>query len=271
MFETNAKQDIFDKHGTLLLAKDYKITKDMIARLNKLGISLEISDIVEKNKNSPFFVNSMTIINSFENKIEFKNHNLISSVNKILISIIFESKKEPWWIFINGLSNYLEWLYTHSINVSIISMLIAKQLTYSDKAIRNIGIGAILHDIGKLLIPKDIIQKTEELNNFEKTLVRQHCELGMHSLETYSLPQEYLDIVLQHHERLDGSGYPNGLKEDEISLNAQIVMVADVIDACTTYCPNRASVGIRDIIKQLRQDNAKYSQDIVSIFEEVIK
>ncbi len=270
MFEPTAKRDIYDEHGTLLLAKDRIITKTMIAKLNSLGIQYAIPAFTEKNKNRPPFVNTMAVINNFENKIKLKNHSHLSSVNQIIISIIFESKQEPWWIFINGLSNYLKWLYSHSINVSIISLLIARQLTYSNKALRNIGIGAILHDIGKLLIPKNIIQKGE-LNDFEKTLLHQHCELGMYSVEPYSLPKECLDIILQHHERLDGSGYPGGLKEHKISLEAQIVMVADVIDTSTTYYPDRPCVNVMDTIKQLRKDKEKYSQDIVSIFENLIR
>ena len=116
--------------------------------------------------------------------------------------------------------------------------MMAIELGYSGEGLFNTGLGALLHDIGKLLVPKSILEKKEPLSDIEMSFIIQHCELGVSSLEGFEFPEEYTDIVLQHHERLDGSGYPNGLKGDEISQNAKIVMIADVADSITSFCPN---------------------------------
>lgn len=164
----------------------------------------------------------------------------------------------------------MDWLYTHSVDVAIISLMMAVELGYSDEELTNLGIGAMLHDIGKLLIPKSIIQKPESLTGTEMSLIRQHCELGMSSLESFNLPKEYTDIVMQHHERLDGSGYPKGLRGDEICHNSRIVMIADTIDAITSYRPYRQPQSIDAAIKELRDEEEKYSQELISLLEKIL-
>ena len=127
-----------------------------------------------------------------------------------------------------------------------------------------------MHDVGKLLVPKSIIQKPESLTDVEMSIVKQHCELGMSSLEGYNLPKEYLDIVLQHHERLDGSGYPQGLKGDEICRNARIVMIADSIESITSYRPFRQPQSMETAIGKLRDDEEKFPQELVILLEKIL-
>jgi len=168
------------------------------------------------------------------------------------------------------LSNYVDWLYTHSIDVAVISLMMAIELGYSDEELFNIGLGTLLHDIGKLLIPKSIIQKPETLTDMEMSLVRQHCELGKSSLEGFNFPKEYTDIVMQHHERLDGSGYPKGLKGGEICRNARIVMIADAVDAITAYRPYRQPQAMDAAIKKLRDEKERYPQEFISLLEKIL-
>jgi HD-GYP domain-containing protein (c-di-GMP phosphodiesterase class II) len=131
------------------------------------------------------------------------------------------------------------------------------------------GLGALLHDVGKLLIPKPILQKPEGLTDMEMALVRQHCELGTSSLGT-SLPKGCMDIVMQHHERCDGKGYPNGLKGDEISRNARIVMIADAFDTLTAGRPYRTTQEINEAIMILKYDKGKYDQEFISLLEKIL-
>ena len=203
--------------------------------------------------------------------MNFHDDRVLMQPNKILCDIIFESKTKPWWIYINALANYVDWIYTHSIDVAMISLMMAVKLGYSDEELHNIGLGALLHDVGKLLVPKTIIEKLEPLTDTEKNYIRQHCELGMSSLKTFDLPEECTDIVLQHHERLDGSGYPKGLKKDEICRNAKIVMVADAVDAITSGRPYRLPRELDTAINILRIEGEKYSEDLVTLIEKVLK
>lgn len=134
----------------------------------------------------------------------------------------------------------------------------------------NIGLGALLHDVGMLLVPRFIFERQRELNEVEEAFFRQHCELGVSSLEKFNLPQEIRDITMQHHERLDGSGYPLGLKGDEISLSARLVMVADMLDMLTTYSPYRKQNDMNTAIDMLKSEKDKYPDDIISSIERLI-
>jgi putative nucleotidyltransferase with HDIG domain len=211
------------------------------------------------------------IINAIRVRMNIHNDRILEVPNKVLNTIIFDSKTEPWWVYVNALGNYESSVYTHSINVAIISLIIAKELGYSDKELWDIGLGAFLHDVGKLLIPRDILQKPGTLDAWEMAYMRQHCELGMISLKPYCLPKECTDIVMQHHERLDGSGYPRGLKGGEICLNARIAMVADAFDAISSSRLYRKPMDMDGAIWVLKDQGAKYPQDLVSLLEQILE
>ena len=268
MSENFTNEDIYDKNGILLLAKGQKTTDAVIAKLKKLG---SYNPEEPTNFDVKQRVVTPSLAQAFGEKMNIRDGRVLKYPNKVLSTIIFESKTKPWWIHVNALSNYVDWLYTHSIDVAIISLMIAEELGYTDEELWNIGLGAFLHDVGKLLIPKLIIQKPGSLNDMEMVYIRQHCELGMSSLEPYCLPKECTDIVLQHHERLDGSGYPKGLKGDEICRNARIAMIADAVDAITSGRPYKQAQEMDAAIKILRSDEEKYSQELVSLLEKILE
>lgn len=268
MSEYFTKEDIYDKNGILLLGKGQKMTDAVITKLKRLG-GYEPEEPINFDAKQSVVISP--IVQAFGEKMNFRNDHFLEYPNKVLSTIIFESKSKPWWIYVNALSNYVDWLYTHSIDVAIISLMISVELRYSDEELWNIGLGAFLHDIGKLLIPKSIIQKPGPLNDMEMVYIRQHCELGMSSLEQFCLPKECTDIVLQHHERLDGSGYPKGLKRDAICRNARIVMIADVVDAITSHRPYKKPQEMDAAINIVRSDKEKYSHKLVSLMEKILE
>lgn len=267
MSESFAKEDIYDKNGILLLAKGQKTTDTVLANLKKHGGYEQKASVNSCNKE-----NTETLPMALElgERMNIRNNHVLEYSNKVISTIIFESKTKPWWMFVNALSNYVDWLYTHSIDVALISLLMAVELGYTDEELLNIGLGALLHDVGKLLIPKSIIEKPGPLTDIEMVYIRQHCELGMSSLEPFCLPKECTNIVLQHHERFDGSGYPKGLKGNEICLNAKIVMIADVVDAITSGRPYKQPQEMDAAIKILRSDDEKYSQKLIHLLEKIL-
>lgn len=256
--EEISKHDIYSKNGKLLLAKGKKITENVMSALDKFG---DTGDTEIQQADSKI----EQISNTINDKINPRYHNALEYPSELLKKIIFESKDEPWWIFINLLANYVEWVYEHSIDVALISAMIGMQLKYSPQDIWVISLGSLLHDVGKLLIPKNIIQKKGPLTDEEWRLVYRHCELGVLSLKPYGLKKETLQIILGHHERLDGSGYPAGLKGNDIHPFAQIVMVADVIDAITSYRPYKEIQSMEEAIKTLRDGKTQYPHEIVKI------
>ncbi len=122
-------------------------------------------------------------------------------------------------------------LYYHALNVSILSMMLAKNLSFSEEDIKLIGLGALFHDIGKLKIPTQVLRKTEALTTPEINLLNLHTKYGVELLKlTEAFPINALDIVLQHHEMLDGSGYPSGLTANQIDKRAKVVAVVNEFD-----------------------------------------
>lgn len=267
MSENFTDKNIYDKNGILLLAKGQKMTGALIEKLKRFERYEQEAHVNFDVKQG---VVTSRIAQALGERMNIRDNHVLKYANKVLSTIIFESKTKPWQVFINALSNYVDWLYTHSIDVALISLMMAVELRYNDEELWNIGLGAFLHDVGKLLIPKSIIQKPRPLNDMEMVYMRQHCELGMDSLEPYCFSKECTDIVLQHHERLDGSGYPKGLKGDEICPNARIVMISDVVDALTSYRPYKSLQEMDAAIKILRSDEAKYSKEFVSVLEKIL-
>jgi len=124
-----------------------------------------------------------------------------------------------------------EGMYFHALNVSILSMMLAKQLKFSAEEVKLIGLGALFHDIGKLKVPPQILRKTTELTAPELNFFKLHPKLGLDLLKlTDQFPPQAKVIVEQHHEYLDGSGYPAGLKAEQINKLARVVAVVNEFD-----------------------------------------
>lgn len=129
--------------------------------------------------------------------------------------------------------------YYHSLNVTVLTMMLAKELAFSADDIKLMGMGCLFHDIGKMEIPDRIVNKTFELTRAEQNLLRQHVFYGHQIAEKLHLPKQVLDIINQHHEYMDGSGYPGALPGDKISPLARIVTITNAYDNLCN-CPNPA-------------------------------
>lgn len=262
-----SKKDIYDNQGVLLLGKGQEMTDVVIRKLKMLGNYKPEEWIDLDDKQSAVFAPD---VQAFGVRMNIRDNHVLEQPNKILSTIIFESKTRPWWIYVNAMGNYIDWLYTHSINVAIISLMMAVEQGYNDEELGQIGLGAFFHNIGKLLIPKDIVQKPGPLSDVEIACIHQYCELGVSSLKPFNLARECTDIVLQHQERLDGSGYPKGLRGDEICRNAKIVMIADAFDAITSGRPYREPEETGAAIEILRDKEGRYSQELITLLEQIL-
>lgn len=139
----------------------------------------------------------------------------------------------------------------HQKNVSKLSIEIGKILGFSNEQIENIERSALIHDIGKIGIPSDILSKPTRLSLNEYALIKEHPQSGFNTLVNSGLSETICLGVLQHHERLDGSGYPKGLKDNEIVIEAKIIGVADVVDAMSSHRPYRPALGIDAALAEL--------------------
>ncbi|MGM0593269.1 MAG: HD-GYP domain-containing protein [Pseudomonadota bacterium] len=128
-----------------------------------------------------------------------------------------------------------EYTSFHSINVCVLSVLFGRYLGLSEDELRVLGLGALLHDIGKMRVPLAILNKSSRLSSEEMAQMQQHPALGVEILaDSSGIPPQVREIVHSHHERIDGSGYPRGLEGDEIGLYPMLVSIADVYDAMTS-------------------------------------
>ncbi|NLI78410.1 MAG: HD-GYP domain-containing protein [Candidatus Riflebacteria bacterium] len=138
---------------------------------------------------------------------------------------------------------YDDYTYAHNVNVATLSLMIGHAMGLSRNDLHSLGVGALLHDIGKLRIARDLLNKVGALNTTEMEKIRQHPRTGYEMLLSSKEIGEWSRlIVLQHHEKFMGGGYPSGLKGNDISLMARIVAVADVYDALTTARPFRPAM-----------------------------
>jgi len=133
-----------------------------------------------------------------------------------------------------------------------------------DGMLEGIRIAAAVHDIGKLGLPSDILSKPTDLSDTEFDLIKIHPLKGYKILKEIDFPWPVAEIVYQHHERMDGSGYPRGLKGDEILIETRILAVADVLEAMSSHRPYRPSLGFKKAIKEIRKNKGKlYDSDVV--------
>lgn len=176
---------------------------------------------------------------------------------------IHRIEKENLWfrslsVLLKALSIRDAYTEGHSRRVAVYSFLLGKALGFSGELLERVYIGAFLHDIGKIGIPDAILLKPTFLTSVERKLVQKHPLLGFELLKDKEreLPR-VLDIILKHHERLDGRGYPLGLSGDEIPLYVNVVSVSDVFDALTTDRPYRKAISLEKALSAIEEDRGK--------------
>ncbi len=141
----------------------------------------------------------------------------------------------------------------HQNKVAYLAKAIAQELNLSPDQIQSVELAAQVHDIGKIGIPFEILTKPIKLSELEFELIKTHCKAGYDILKGIHFPWPIAEIVWQHHERLDGSGYPRGLKGDQITLEAKIIAVADTVDSMSSHRPYRPALGINAALDEIQK------------------
>lgn len=162
---------------------------------------------------------------------------------------------------IEAMSKTMEWRdpYTagHQKKVALLSQAIARKLGWSEEKIRGLYLAALVHDMGKIATPAEILTKPSMLSETEMTLIKEHPRTGYDILKDIPFTWPIAQAVYQHHERLDGSGYPNGISGDAIIPEARILAVADTIEAMTSHRPYRPGLGLGKAIELVKAEAGK--------------
>jgi len=154
----------------------------------------------------------------------------------------------------------------HQKRVSKLAGAIANEMGFTQDAIKNLVIAGLIHDIGKISIPAEILNKPAQLSEMEFSLVKTHALAGYNIVKTSGLSYPVSEVVLQHHERLNGSGYPTGLKGVEILLESRILAVADVVEAIVSNRPYRLALGINAGLTEIKKNKGiLYDTDVVNV------
>jgi PAS domain S-box-containing protein/putative nucleotidyltransferase with HDIG domain len=153
----------------------------------------------------------------------------------------------------------------HQQRVTQLACAIAQELGLSNKQIETIRMAGLLHDLGKIFIPIEILSKPGQLNEMEFAIIKTHPRAGYDILKNIEFPWPIADIVLQHHERMNGSGYPSGLRGEEIFIEARILAVSDVVEAMSSHRPYRPGLSVEAALKEIVQNkDILYDSDVVN-------
>lgn len=244
-------QKIYDENGRVLINGGVTLTSTMIDRLVQYGVTYAY--IKDKQTNDIFLPTVITeelrikAIHTIKDTFQglhrsdyLKQTHLLNKQEETLKTIVGQ--------LINELQNteeaislladiYVtdESIFHHSLNVTIYTLAIGKEMKLSDKELTELGFGAILHDIGKIFINPHILQKPNKLTDDEFNVIKRHTTLGFDYIrKNTNLSTVIAHCAYQHHERMDGSGYPRGIMDNEIHQYAKIIGIADVFDAVTS-------------------------------------
>lgn len=159
------------------------------------------------------------------------------------------------------------YLLEHSLNVAVILANFAKYIELDEEDVQELALSGFLHDIGKIKIPDEILHKPGRLTDQEMVIMRDHVYHGIQTLEQMEIPERIIRTISEHHERLDGYGYPEGSRGDEISFFGRMISIADTYDAITADRCYKAGMPSQNALKILLQDSPeKYDRELVQKF-----
>ncbi len=236
-----------------------KVNKIELPFINKNGTKFwaEINEhFVKSNGKTEYIIGNFTDITDRKNTYTRMEKVIDKSID-ILSSLV--ETRDP---YTSG----------HQERVSLLSVEIAKELKLSEEKIKIIEMASRLHDIGKINIPPSILSKPGKLSDIEFNIVKTHARVGYDIIKRIDFQYPVAEIILQHHERIDGSGYPRGLKGKDIMIEAKIIGVADVVEAISSHRPYRPSLGLKASINEITKNKGKlYDPKVVDTCLKIIK
>lgn len=246
---------------SIFVEKDGSMTQKTIDKIQK---SLDISDVIhEKTRNQALNQMKKTMVRF--GHVSGVNINEISKLIEEMIEQLLDSKD---FVFaLSQIRSIDDYTYHHSVNVGVVSLIIGLDLKLDKESLKSLGIGAILHDIGKIMISEDILKKPGKLTKEEYIEIKMHPVYGYEILKKAGVSEESAQIALYHHEKWDGTGYIKGLKNDKIPLYSRIVAVADVYDAMSNDRIYQKKYSHDKIYSEITHlGNKHFDQDIMEKF-----
>ncbi|WP_242976020.1 HD-GYP domain-containing protein [Desulfosporosinus sp. FKB] len=278
-----ANADLFDKVGVLLLHKGQPITEGIRDLLENREVFIWEKKEDENHSNNvvkPFpkdvYVKLVGSLWNIYHGAKLISQEQIETTIELVETIIKQLRPINVYLNLNMVRLDVEQFkhhdygtFAHCLNVAILATLTARRLGYSEKKLKHLTLGALLHDLGKLNIPQEILNKPGTLTAKELLLMKQHPEFGADMLKNSRVLPSVLETVIKHHERWNGTGYPCGYKKDDIHFDAQIVAVTDVFEALTADRPYRKGLPPYYALEMIIAGAGKgYNPTVVKSFRE---
>ena len=272
-------RNVIGNDGRVLLVKGTKLTQSYLQKLKELDYHFlyisETPDDIEEFKgplSDEVYTKAIcTVRDSMISAAKYQSLDL-QAVIDVADFMLDEVIVEDVVYNIIELKNHSNYTYLHSVNVSVLSVLLGKALKLNQRQLKEMVTGALLHDIGKVFIENSILEKAGRLTPPEYEKVKRHPQYGFDLLRGHpELSLLSAHVAYQHHERADGSGYPRGLTGDQIHYYAKIVMVADSFDAMTSGRHYREAMWSHTAIAELKAAAPeKYDPKVVSALTQVV-
>jgi HD-GYP domain-containing protein (c-di-GMP phosphodiesterase class II) len=272
-------KDIFDKYCTLLVGKGTTLNEEMVERLQKgeytdfyvENLSAEVKDQHEKILERRISADHSRVINTVSQNLlaATENNALDLDIIKLMVGDI-QSQIEISSNVLLSLSHVKAcdiYLFSHLVNVSVLALIIGRQLKLSDRDLEDLGMTALLHDTGMVKIDRAVFEHERKLSPGEWAEIKKHPLYSVELLENSgSFSANIVDGIMDHHERMDGSGYPNCKKGLDISYFGKIIAVADVYDACISPRKYRNRLTPRQALKNLLGESYLFDLEILRAF-----
>lgn len=263
-------RDVVLPDGHLVASADTALTMNLIERISDFHVLEIMVEDGPRTTEVPTYFEKVRKTKAFQEFSKDYTENVSQvkdNLNKIItnsspVSIdelikgttdILAENKNSLHLFdmLHSMREFDDITYVHSVNVALISSIIGQWVNFSKDQIKNLVLCGLLHDIGKLLIPPEILSKPGKLDSEEYTTIKTHVSLGFNILSERKFETQVSEACLLHHERSDGSGYPFGLKSDKIPTAAKIIAIADVYDAMTSNRVYRGSICPFDVVRDM--------------------
>lgn len=291
---TKLAKTIYDDAGLILLQAGSQLNGPVIKKMTELHILSvyiddeytveEIDDIIKPELRQKSISTVKETFNNIQRIksgnqvgikaiIEKQNKNYFNSIYKVaeelLDDILKNNKLMVSLVDIKSMDNYT---YQHSVNVAVLSLVIGIGLKMPKNELIDLCIGALVHDIGKTLVPKEITKKNTPLTEEEQKILNTHPEKGYVYLKNnFSLSKKSMIVVLEHHERINGTGFPKKLKGSSIHIFAKIVAIADAYDSLTSDRPNERAIPAKDALEYLMANvDTKFDFELVNLFTRIV-
>ncbi|MEG6584061.1 HD-GYP domain-containing protein [Dendrosporobacter sp. 1207_IL3150] len=270
---------LYSSDGTVLFNAGTQMNAGITYQLKKLKVTyvyieedsafdIDVPDVINEKTR----VNAVASVKELFEKVRLGQNIDLNQIRKTVDLLVSELSKNKGMVNFIDMRTVDDYLYSHSVNVCVLSIMAGISIGYDKECLNELGVGALLHDIGKLGVSPELLAKNGRFSQQEEDEIKEHPLIGFNILDKNpKISSLSAQCVMQHHERINGSGYPKGCKGDEINRYAQIVGIADVYDALVSGSCYRRATSVYEAIALIKKASGTcFNNELVQVFTDNI-